>query len=309
MRKVDRSKVAVPQSLCHGAAGAEELQKARDHQVSTDPDKKAFVYKVYKRDDVRAALENLFHGKCAYCETLYDASGPVDIEHYRPKGAVAEDNGHSGYWWVAMEWTNLLPSCLDCNRRRGQVLVEPSTSLAQLAALAKPLLTQAGKKDSFPLAATGVRALAEAVDFTAEHALLLDPCRDDPDSCLTFSFDQTHAAGLVLPAGDGMQQTRGAVSIQTYGLNRLKLVQDRIRVLRRLEFLGDLVIELAAAIVDLDRPDVQDVLEGTSGAKVQGRLRLLRDRILAEMKSHTKDDAPYSAMAKAWLRSFTEKLR
>ncbi|MEF9674035.1 hypothetical protein QNM99_25505 [Pseudomonas sp. PCH446] len=45
----------------------------------------------------------------------------MDVEHYRPKGAVSEDASHPGYWWVAMDWDNLLPSCIDCNRKRKQV--------------------------------------------------------------------------------------------------------------------------------------------------------------------------------------------
>lgn len=309
MRRVDRASVDVPATFLPGRAAAKELQAAKDHRDDTKPDKKAFEYKAYKRDDVRAALEKLFYGKCAYCETRYAASAPVDIEHYRPKGAVAEDVDHGGYWWIAMDWQNLLPSCIDCNRKRGQVIITPSSSLADLANAAKSKISQSGKKDSFPLAATGVRAIYDATDFGVEHALLVNPCNEDPASSLAYCFDSAHPAGLIIPTGDAGQQERGAVSIQVYGLNRLKLVQDRTRVLRRLEFLGDLVIELADSITSLEEPEAVAAVAGTSAAKVASRLRLLRDRALSEMRDHADPEAEYASLAAAWLEIFKERLR
>src|SRR4051812_22350680 len=83
---------------------------------------------VYK--SAKPFLDKLFGGKCAYCEVIIEASHPTEVEHYRPKGAVKDEeeevvtiqtpNGaedHPGYWWLAYEWNNLLPSCIDCNRR------------------------------------------------------------------------------------------------------------------------------------------------------------------------------------------------
>lgn len=308
MRRVDRTKVDVPKSLLPGGAGPRELSAIIDHRDDTDLDKKAFKYKAYKRADVRLALETLFHGKCAYCETSYAATMPVDIEHYRPKGAVAEDDAHSGYWWIAMDWDNLLPSCIDCNRKREQKLHIVSANLAELAAAAKPVSRQSGKKDSFPLAATGTRAIYEERDFTAEHALLIDPCRDDPSQSLRYSFDPAHPAGLILPTGDAGHAERGAVSIQIFGLNRHKLVEDRTRLLRRLEFLGDMVIDLSASIAELETTESINALAGTAAEGVATRLRLLRDRTLTELKGAAADDVPYSTMASAWLRQFKERL-
>jgi hypothetical protein len=312
MRKVDRASVKKPKSLLDGGAGAKELDRFKAHRDAPPPadgsKKKSFTFKAYKSDDVRMALEALFHEKCAYCETQYAHLMPVDVEHYRPKGAVAEDENHGGYWWVAANWDNLLPSCIDCNRQRGQVLVNPSDSLAELAISTKPVLTQAGKKDSFPIQVGSIRTLAEVINFASERPLLLDPCRDEPSESLGYSFDGTSPNGLMLPAGDHERRQRGAVSIQIYGLNRLKLVQDRTRVLRTLEFLGEVVIELAASIEALEHPDAEAALSQLPAAKVPAKLRLLRDRTLAEMKALTQDDAPYSAMAKAWLEQFKTKL-
>ncbi|WP_330509366.1 HNH endonuclease [Pseudomonas putida] len=309
MRKVERA--PTPASLQPGAAGSDELARVRVHRANPAPagkKKKSFEYTAYKGDDVRRALEKMFHGKCAYCETYYAASAPVDIEHYRPKGGVTEAATHGGYWWIAMQWENLLPSCIDCNRKRGQVIVEASSSLAVLAASISPTLTQAGKKNSFPLAAGGVRTTAEGTDFSREQPLLLNPCNDDPTAHLLYSVDPAHPTGLIVPTGSPEQQQRGAVSIQVYGLNRLKLLQDRNRLLRSMEFLGDLIIDLATSIDALEAPDAALQLRGTPAAGVATRLRLLRDRMLQELKAAAAPEAPYSAMAKTWLEDFKRRL-
>ena len=307
MRRVDRASVPVPKSLLPGGAGPKELEKARAHGALPKP-KKAFPFGAYKGADVKFALELLFHGKCAYCETRYSATAPVDVEHYRPKNAVAEDSSHDGYWWIAMDWDNLLPSCIDCNRRRGQVIVGASSSLEALANTSKPATTASGKKDCFPLAEEGERALAEIRDFAEERALLINPCNDDPATCITYSFDPARPIGLMLPEGDLPAQTRGAVSIQVYGLNRLGLVQERTAILRRLEFLGTLVLDLAECVADLEEPATRAKLQGTSAMNAGSRLKLLRDRTLAEMKSMAAVEAPYSSMVAAWLRGFARRI-
>lgn len=55
----------------------------------------------YKHESVRRALEKLFHDKCAYCESSTLAGADWDVEHYRPKGRVAERPDHPGYYWLA----------------------------------------------------------------------------------------------------------------------------------------------------------------------------------------------------------------
>src|SRR6266545_3401433 len=52
-----------------------------------------YNYQAYRLEGVKKALEGLFHGKCAYCESRYTATQPVDVEHYRPKGEVICSNG------------------------------------------------------------------------------------------------------------------------------------------------------------------------------------------------------------------------
>jgi hypothetical protein len=83
--------------------------------------------KLYKKQ--RAAIFAAYFKKCAYCEGHFRLVEAGDVEHFRPKGAVKDEKGkfvyigtgterrkHPGYWWLAYEPTNLLPSCSLCNR-------------------------------------------------------------------------------------------------------------------------------------------------------------------------------------------------
>jgi uncharacterized protein (TIGR02646 family) len=63
----------------------------------------------YRHKDVKDGLVNLFHGKCAYCESKITHVDYGDIEHYRPK------SGPSGRPDLTFEWTNLLLGCGICN--------------------------------------------------------------------------------------------------------------------------------------------------------------------------------------------------
>eukprot|EP01034_Spumella_vulgaris_P009128 gene9128-11597_t len=131
MRAAPRGPQAAPACLDQpDKKGLNERDRARAHQQSTDPKKGSFEFAAYKHEEVKRRLDALFHGKCAYCETFYSASAPVDVEHYRPKGAVSENPNHPGYWWLAMSWDNLLPSCIDCNRKRNQRVFLVSSSLS-----------------------------------------------------------------------------------------------------------------------------------------------------------------------------------
>lgn len=83
------------------------------------------------REEIWAELKwhlfDLFHGKCAYCESKPIAVTTGDVEHYRPKAKVTGDNNwpgdpdHPGYYWLAYDTNNLLPSCELCNRNFGKM--------------------------------------------------------------------------------------------------------------------------------------------------------------------------------------------
>ena len=112
-------------------------------------------------------------GKCAYCESFYAGTQPVDVEHYRPKGKVDGMAGHPGYWWLAGRWENLLPSCIDCNRKRRQKTPKAAdgllVTLLENGDFDRQDTLSTGKATAFPLAEGSPRALQEGDDLDAER--------------------------------------------------------------------------------------------------------------------------------------------
>lgn len=168
----------------------------------------------YKHDDVRMALEELFYDKCAYCESSLTATASWDIEHYRPKGRVAERADHPGYYWLAYEWTNLLPACEFCNQRRKDA---PRYGDPQ------PLPAQ-GKFDQFPLAGETQRAMSPDSDLDQEAPLLLNPCEDQPEQHLVYDIH-----GQVHPRCD--DDLRATETIRICHLQRRRLRDARARTI------------------------------------------------------------------------------
>ncbi|MER8614937.1 hypothetical protein [Mesorhizobium sp. M0977] len=316
MRRVDRTLVSAPAVLFgEKSRGGKELAKAKiffaaqaKAQAVTaaagaaapgaktrKKKDKTFGFSAYSDEAVKYALDKLFFGKCAYCESRYANQAPVDVEHYRPKGRIARVANHPGYWWLAMVWDNLLPSCIDCNRRRWQDLPRFPESLAQLLAAPEMQGVKAslGKQDLFPIAGAA-RATADFPGID-EQPDLINPCVDDPEEHLVFHIDRGDPLGLVLPTfKDNVPSRRGLTSIHVYGLNRLGLVQERTRVLRKLDFLSWLIDEIGkiseTLLASLDQQTK------TMGA----RLDLLVNQILDEIRTMAEPGQPYSSLVKAW---------
>jgi hypothetical protein len=196
---------------------------------------KAMVIKdaLYKdQNTVYLDLDGVFHGKCAYCESLMDANQPGDIEHFRPKKSatdragtvimVDEEQGlpkpHPGYYWLAYDWRNLLPSCSLCNRVTKQKSGE-----------------RIGKGNYFPV--RRFRAMSPG-DETKEEPLLINPVMDDPSKHL--EIDDT---GVFVPL-----TLEGEETIKVFGLNtREALVDERKRAY---EAIGEKLLSLVSAMVE-----------------------------------------------------------
>lgn len=170
---------------------------------------------VYKNDVLRACLEELFYFKCAYCEKPLEEAD-WDVEHFRPKGAVAECGRHPAYYWLAYNIRNLYPSCKPCNQRRrdrpiwGDLREEPA----------------AGKGTQFPLEVESSRVHKPYIsgDQIArirdrEKTLLIDPCWDDPSHYLTFDLTGRPVAID--------QNEYGKASISVFNLKRRRLNKKR----------------------------------------------------------------------------------
>lgn len=181
------------------AATARAISEAAGHVVDDE---------IYGADEVRGFLFDLFYGKCAYCEAGLERA-VLDVEHYRPKGAVAEDLDHDGYYWLAYTWENLYPSCPYCNQRRKQpgVAGTPSERRAR------------GKKDAFPLRNPATRARNPSDDLAREERLLIDPCMDDPEQHLAYD-----PAGQIRPAANS---DMGDTTIDLLALDAARLRRAR----------------------------------------------------------------------------------
>ncbi|EHR69477.1 hypothetical protein BurJ1DRAFT_0595 [Burkholderiales bacterium JOSHI_001] len=193
----------------------DSAQQAMDQLVSQYKPGQEVALQDVVYQEAKPYLMKLSHGKCAYCETLLAANQPGDVEHYRPKGRIRDETGkvvkvklqndeieHPGYWWLAYDWRNLLPSCTDCNRRRHHGLEGVA----------------AGKGDYF--AVRGHRAALPSDDLDQEQALLLDPSKPGFDPKQHFEF---------LPNGTLKPLTEEARhSCELLGLNlREALVSER----------------------------------------------------------------------------------
>jgi uncharacterized protein (TIGR02646 family) len=190
------------------------MERAANKTTEAINDGRAHVVTdLYRDPAVKAALEKLFNNKCAYCESPGFAGFPWDVEHFRPKASVAEDNMHAGYYWLAYTWANLYPSCVFCNQRRKD---QPTFD--------DPILGPAtGKLDQFPVADENSRAHNPCDSLADEDPLLLDPCSDQPALHLTFDV-----AGGVSPREGSL---KGDTTIQVFGLKRKRLRDARLDVL------------------------------------------------------------------------------
>ncbi|MGO1489311.1 MAG: hypothetical protein ACTHWA_12300 [Arachnia sp.] len=277
MRKVSRPKV--PPSLS-GERTLKERQAALDFYSAWDGASTYDGYKAYKAPDVRAALEEAFGGKCAYCETKYSATQPVAIEHYRPKGGVTIDGKRvpPGYYWLASEWTNLLPSCTDCNSPRGQDL--PGETEVRTA----------GKANAFPLASEASRG-TEPGKEKGEARLLLHPYLDFPEKHLDFVWGTaTVDDGWVRPQ---RRSAKGAATIAVCALQRRGL-----RAARR-DRLLDLIAHLES-VVDAQSNVVRHPADPVLLEQLERRL--------AEVSRFVADHAPYSVMCRQVVASYRETL-
>jgi hypothetical protein len=152
--------------------------------------------------------------KCAYCEALIILDQTGDVEHFRPKGKVTDENDriveidcegerrpHPGYFWLAYDWRNLLPSCIKCNR-------PARTSDGRLV----------GKSTRFPV--KGARATSPG-EIEREEPMLINPLLEDPGNHLDMDVE----TGVLFHKSE-----RGHICIKILDLNREGLPEARMSV-------------------------------------------------------------------------------
>lgn len=309
-------------------AGIEERAKRDAHLQDDEKSKKPFSYSAYRIEAVKLALEKAFHGKCAYCESTYGGVQTMEIEHFRPKGRVTEDKTHPGYWWLASDWENLLPSCTNCNQRRPHLVPVGDTSQVALldgvVGFSAQERRSMGKANSFPILEEDKRAARSTADIGLEEPLLLNPCKDKPDLHLKHYLGDEFLVSFLLPKkiesleadlarfkGEDDLSIKGATSIHVYGLNRLGLVQERTKLLRRLEFQAETALSLFALAYELgeagEMSEKVEVQKAVASAK--RKVTTLAHKIVRELKQSARPSEPHSSLAAAWLQSFEKRLQ
>lgn len=274
MKAVNRSSIVMPKELADvGSPAATERSKVKHHYAN--PDAKAYKFSAYKQKEVITAINALFKNKCAYCESRYSATSPTDVEHFRPKARVSDEAGHRGYWWLASTWTNLLASCIFCNRAHNNDLYD------WVVADWLPRQVKSGKHDNFPLA-FGVRAFSDSDDLTAEDPLLIDPTQRDPAEYV--SWRKVEGVQVIVPLeADGATTPYAAESIRVYGLNRRQLVEARTGTAQAIEVEAGIIADDIRYAAGLDR------------AMLAAFMPRLEARVLA-FKGRVSPDTQYAGM-------------
>jgi hypothetical protein len=175
--------------------------KARAAAQTTEAEKKrtqpGFKYNGDIWSEIKQYLFELSGGNCGYCEAETQVVSYGDVEHYRPKKKVEEDEKHPGYYWLAYDITNYVPCCRRCNDARA-------------------------KANHFPLADGSPRA-TKPQEVAQEKPLLLNPFLvEDPSQHLRFIGPEEKQFGEM----EGITP-EGKASCKFYNLNRSDLIQSR----------------------------------------------------------------------------------
>jgi uncharacterized protein (TIGR02646 family) len=169
----------------------------------------------WRKDDVKKTLWEHHNHKCCYCERKRDLKRESDVEHFRPKSAVTEDNTHNGYWWLAYDWENYWFSCKICN--------------------------QEYKKNHFPLLPDGKRAYKENDHLSEEKPVLIHPINENPEELI--GFDWQHAKGVLVKAVGLDDNHRGQRTInELTGINDPIVMRERAEIIPQLQGIAQVLI-------------------------------------------------------------------
>ncbi|MEM7233577.1 MAG: AAA family ATPase [Planctomycetota bacterium] len=191
-----------------------------------------FDRRVFAASDLKAALSELFRGKCAFCESSLGGTS-WDLEQFRPRSSVMTADGEilrPAYYWLAYDWSNLYPACPPCNRT---------------------------KANRFPLSdeSRRVRTHDESLEYEEPCRLLLDPCSDRPERYLTFDDKGVVASRWLRderPEEFRDAHALGQLTIDVFGLNRAELVEARRKAAEELH--------RALDILDFAEPELYEPL-------------------------------------------------
>ena len=191
MRQIKKDFKQIPEKLldCSNKNEAELLEQ------------KIVKASCYKKANPK--LNELYLDKCAYCELKYLATSWTDIEHYRPK---------SKYYWLAYEWSNLLPTCPKCNRLKNDEfpLINEDKRVSSHSEIN-------GKLDKS-------KCKINSAELLAEQPYILNPEIDNPTDFFDLKIED-NKRGIEILGTDN--KNRGGKTIVICDLNRIDLLKDR----------------------------------------------------------------------------------
>ena len=214
--------------------------------------------------EIKHVFMELQHFKCIFCERAFakhEGAIEHDVEHYRPKGPVAEwvspagipkvkhkvgPASQTGYYWLAYDLENYAAACKVCNSTK--------------------------KRNYFPIVGTRGRPIQGVATLDAsEQPLLLFPMVEDPRHLITFT------GILAVPVHNlGIARLRAEITIAIFNLNgREELWDDRFRAIRSVYTAYDML----------------------NNATTQVK----RDDAMLTLTELTSEMSPQSACAKAYL--------
>jgi hypothetical protein len=215
----------------------EETKKAIDSVARGE--KPIVNENLYKRDSIKKSYfvsrDAPFYGRCAYCESPIADTQYIQVEHFRPKAGVKDEKGkvinfkdengidtgnpHLGYYWLAYDWRNLLPSCAICNQPKSTLfpVVGQHAQVPNEEANEKPLL---------------INPISELEEDNPEHHLSVDP-----NTGIMYAVDES---------------LRGRMCIKLFKLNERDQLVDERKKIRRIT--NTMITELNEAMKKIADP-------------------------------------------------------
>ncbi len=189
------------------------------------------------RDTTIEELTKLYKNKCAACER--DRGIELQVDHFRPK--KARDNkthtqyNNPGYYWLAYEWSNLIPLCSSCNRSKHNKFPIKGNRVS------KHINTQ----NIHPFLPYDINWLN-----LIENPLLVNP-ETDNHVARHFIFDRN---GRMRDRTDFGEET-----IAVFKLNRRDLRRKRIKI--RKDILNEITLSFSRFLDHLNEPRFKGSLE------------------------------------------------
>lgn len=246
MRRINKNYQNAPACLTSAESITNITHCANNNSVES------YDSNIYGAEEVRQALDDLYHGKCGYCETKIGPVSTPHIEHYRPLGRITSVRT-PGYYWLGYEWSNLFIACPACNNKKRTKF---------------PL--NSGQHVSHPITGNGIfdssACLITNIHYSNEEPLILNPESVNVDPKDHLAIDEF---GELFSVNNS---PFGETTIREVGLNRADLIVYRQgcinRIISRLEFVlfkrYDEVEQLSDYAFKRDlKPIFEDLVFGT----------------------------------------------